>query len=173
MEIRKIQEEIFRENQFIEVAGMINTCKRTLTKRGDHMAIASLEDFTGSIEVVVFPKIFDMVNRLIYSGSLVAIKGRIAIQDDTAKIMVTDVSELGRHNNGIVLLIDQEHEQATILEKLKNVLLDSVGKDTVYLHFTASNRKIKCTEQYSVNSSLEFTIKEIEDILGANTIKRL
>ena len=114
-----------------------------------------------------------MVNRLIYSGSLVAIKGRIAIQDDTAKIMVTDVSELGRHNNGIVLLIDQEHEQATILEKLKNVLLDSVGKDTVYLHFTASNRKIKCTEQYSVNSSLEFTIKEIEDILGANTIKRL
>lgn len=173
VEIRKIQEEIFRENQFIEVAGMINTCKRTLTKRGDHMAIASLEDFTGAIEVVVFPKIFDMVNRLIYSGSLVAIKGRIAIQDDTAKIMVTDVSELGRHNNGIVLLIDQEHEQATILEKLKNVLLDSVGKDTVYLHFTASNRKIKCTEQYSVNSSLEFTIKEIEDILGANTIKRL
>ena len=173
VEIRRIQEEFFVDNQFVEIAGMIASCKRTLTKRGDQMAIARVEDFSGSIEIVVFPKIFDLLSRLLYSENLVVVKGRINIQEDTAKIIVTDMLELTRHNKGVVLLIDKQHEQAIILEKLKNILLDSVGRDAVYLHFTESNRKIKCTEQYTIDSNSLITITEIEDVLGSESIKKL
>ena len=40
------------------LAGMITTKKALLTKKGDRMCFATLEDMSGKIECIVFPKVY-------------------------------------------------------------------------------------------------------------------
>ena len=45
-----------RTTAFVTVAGMLTAVRRTMTKAQQQMLIATLEDMTGSVECVVFPK---------------------------------------------------------------------------------------------------------------------
>jgi DNA polymerase-3 subunit alpha len=54
-----------RIGERVPVAGIIVSVKKIVTRAGNHeMAFAKLEDLTGSIEVVVFPKIYALTSDL-------------------------------------------------------------------------------------------------------------
>ena len=52
------------------------------------MAFVTLEDETGSIEAVIFPKIYDKVSDLLEENKAVYIEGKINIRDDNPSILV-------------------------------------------------------------------------------------
>ncbi|HMD02877.1 MAG TPA: DNA polymerase III subunit alpha, partial [Candidatus Baltobacteraceae bacterium] len=46
------------DDEFVTVAGMLTSVRRTLTKAQQQMLIAVLEDMSGSVECIVFPKVY-------------------------------------------------------------------------------------------------------------------
>lgn len=67
-----------REGQKILVGGMITNIKRIMTKANNQMMlVASIEDRTGSMEVVLFPKSYEAHQSCFIENALVAIAGRI------------------------------------------------------------------------------------------------
>ena len=58
------------------------------------MAFFTLTDFTGSIEVVVFPKVYEKFHDKITQESCIAIKGRVSKRNGDTSILVEGIKEL-------------------------------------------------------------------------------
>ena len=76
------------------VGGVIATVRQLKTKKGDRMAVFQLEDAQGGVEVVVFPETFGRSVALIESGTLVLVRGKLERDDETVRILATEILPL-------------------------------------------------------------------------------
>ena len=72
------------EDSFVTVAGMVESVRRTLTKAGQQILIAKLEDTTGTCEVVVFSKLYTQVQNLFEPDKILIVKGRLRMRERPA-----------------------------------------------------------------------------------------
>lgn len=88
--------ETGRENNIDEMPVkflcIINSVKKKVTKRDDVMAFCGIEDLYGSIELIVFPKIFAKFSGLLSVGNIVLIEGRISVKDEEIKLLAETIS---------------------------------------------------------------------------------
>jgi DNA polymerase-3 subunit alpha len=68
------------------VGGMVGSIRRITTKAGKQMMITSIEDRTGSIEVVIFPNQYDNYHEVFIEGAIVAVGAQVK----SKQRMVTD-----------------------------------------------------------------------------------
>jgi DNA polymerase-3 subunit alpha len=59
------------------IAGIVTSVRRTLTKAGQQILIAQLEDTTGSTDVVVFSKLYGEVHDRFAADAILIVKGRL------------------------------------------------------------------------------------------------
>ncbi|MFH1392492.1 MAG: DNA polymerase III subunit alpha [bacterium] len=81
--------------QDLRIGGVINKVKKIVTKAGQTMAFVELEDLTGRIEVVVFPRTFEQSQETWQADKLVLIKGILNNRDDSLKMICNGVEEVG------------------------------------------------------------------------------
>ena len=74
--------------------GIVEEIKPILTKKGDRMLFVRLADFTNSIEVVVFPKVFEVAKDLLVLENCIAIRGQITNRDGTIGMTAEAVKAL-------------------------------------------------------------------------------
>jgi DNA polymerase III subunit alpha len=65
----------------VTVAGMVAGVRRTLTKAGQQILIAQLEDATGGCDVIVFSKLYGTVQQYFSDGAILVVKGRIRLRE--------------------------------------------------------------------------------------------
>ena len=83
----------------VAVAGIINEVKTINTKSFEKMAFINFSDFTGTIEIVVFPKIFEKYKELLEPNLCVIIKGRISYRKDSISLLAEAVKKLEEEKN--------------------------------------------------------------------------
>ena len=66
---------------WLRVAGMLTSVRRTLTKAQQQMLIATLEDMSGSVECIVFPKIYAQLQAAFLPDAIVIVKGRVRFRE--------------------------------------------------------------------------------------------
>ncbi|MBV8721737.1 MAG: DNA polymerase III subunit alpha, partial [Candidatus Eremiobacteraeota bacterium] len=67
----------FDDDAAVTVAGMVTSVRRTLTKAGQQILIAQLEDTSGSCDVIVFSKLYPQVHELFVADAILVVKGRL------------------------------------------------------------------------------------------------
>ena len=65
------------DDAFVQIAGIVTSVRRTLTKAGAQMLIAQVEDTTGMCDVVVFSKMYPQVQGLFNEDAILVVKGRL------------------------------------------------------------------------------------------------
>src|SRR5947209_20209854 len=65
------------ENYEVRIGGVIKGVRPIVTKSGKPMAFVQLEDLTATIEVIVFPKVFDERRHLLLSDTVVIVRGKV------------------------------------------------------------------------------------------------
>lgn len=93
MNIKKIKEEV-GNGYPITIGGMITTVKQVITKKNDRMAFLTIEDLTGSIEAVIFPKLFADNTELIASEKCVALSGKVTIRNGEKSVAIEKIKEI-------------------------------------------------------------------------------
>ncbi len=78
----------------VTVGGIITAVKRTTTRGGSAMAFVSLEDLTGSCEVIIFPKTYEQVHFLLKRDAVIVVRGKVDILEQQAKILADRVLPL-------------------------------------------------------------------------------
>ena len=82
------------------VGGVITGLQRKWTKKGDLMAVFTLEDLQGTVEVMVFPKTMAAVGHLLADDAVVIISGRVDKREDAAKLIPHEVTHLRGQDRG-------------------------------------------------------------------------
>ena len=80
----------FSDEQVVSIAGIVQNVKMKTTKNQSMMAYVTLEDDTGSMELLTFSNALGQYGSLLYETSAVVISGRISVRDDKDPQMVVN-----------------------------------------------------------------------------------
>ncbi|MEX0917144.1 MAG: DNA polymerase III subunit alpha [Candidatus Paceibacterota bacterium] len=93
IDIRKVKEEM-KEGMPVVLYGVIEETKPILTKSGGMMAFVRIGDFSGNIETVFFPKVFEEYKSILSPEKCIGIKGRISARGGEQSIIVERIKEM-------------------------------------------------------------------------------
>ena len=155
------------DGKLITVGGIINHVKGMVTKKGAPMGYITLEDFTGEIEVVVFPSAWEKYRELLRNDAAILLSGRvqanertvhilaerIALLDDVKQRKEDQIAQRG-HIRALHLYLDEWHESAEVSRQLAVILKRHHGQIPVFLHMERTRKKITMNEQFANDGSV-------------------
>jgi DNA polymerase-3 subunit alpha len=78
----------------IAIGGMIAAMKQVSTRSGGNMAFLTLEDQTGQVEVVVFPRVLQACARHLKEDQPLLVRGKLQVQEEEVKVLADEVLPL-------------------------------------------------------------------------------
>ncbi|TVQ20673.1 MAG: DNA polymerase III subunit alpha [Leptolyngbya sp. DLM2.Bin15] len=119
-----------KDNETISAIVMLVSVKPVITKKGDRMAIIQLEDLSGQVEGVVFPKSFERIGHLIEADARLMVWGKADRRDDRRiQLIVEDAEPIEAVQ---LVMIDLPLEMAndiTQRNRLREVLKQQRGEE--------------------------------------------
>jgi DNA polymerase III subunit alpha len=85
--------EAAEKNETVIVAGEVVRQRNLTTKGGEEMAFAALEDHQGTIDLVLFPKVWKDAHSWFEPGKIVVAKGRLDRERGEPKVLVDKVTD--------------------------------------------------------------------------------
>ena len=153
------------------IGGVVSALQRKWTKKGDLMAVFTLEDLQTSIEVMVFPRTMSDIGHMLAEDAVLLVKGRVDKRDDQAKFIAMDVEVFEGITDGappLRLKVSPNRLDQGTVDELKAVLTRFPGEAQVFLHLGES-KVLRLPEQFCVDTAGGL-IGELRVLLGAGTI---
>jgi DNA polymerase-3 subunit alpha len=154
------------------VGGIVTSLQRKWTKKGDLMAVFTLEDLQTSIEVMVFPKTMAEWGPMLADDAVVCVKGRLNKKEEEVTVMALEVRPVTLSFAVVTdLEIDVPLGSLTdrIVAELKRLLLEYSGDSPVILR--VGDKRVRLSDEFRVEHSSRL-LAEIRVLLGPNAIVR-
>lgn len=162
-----IEQKIF-DGQRVTIGGMIIRKSIKRTRANTTMAFLTLEDLTGTLEVVVFSNVYETITEKIEEDTVVIIKGRASISEGEAKLIASQIDFLETKSVTILGLVLEKDSKAS-LEDITKILSKYRGNTPVYIHDRKKGQKFKTDSRYWVQKN-EFALQELELLLGNQNV---
>ncbi len=157
------------------VGGMAVRIRSTMTRKGAPMGYVTVEDFSGSVEAVVFPSVWERVRPVLRDDAAVVLRGRVQSNEREVKILADDICLLEESGTGdsvceVHLYIDPSHESGAVSTKLAGVLKNFHGTVPVILHIQRIREKIPMNQEFYLSPSPEAE-RELQGLLGTGCVE--
>lgn len=121
--------------QTIKVGGIISRVQPVLTKKNNkEMAFVTLEDNSGKIEMVVFPKTYEALREVLVPEAPVIVKGKLDRREDTLNLIVDEIKPVDV-STGMARIIEiPRGTDKEVLKDLGALLKASPGGERVEIH---------------------------------------
>jgi len=141
----------------VRIGGVIKGVRPVVTKTGKAMAFVQLEDLTSTIEVIVFPKVFDERRHLLLSDTVVIVRGKVDARagsgddDDRAdvpKVIADEImafDDAGHESwvrNQVVHLDVPAEATPEQMAALQDILARCPGPDRVVMHLHRADQVV-------------------------------
>ena len=166
-----------RDGEEVRLGGIISKAKITTTRKTrEKMAIVSLEDLTGTVETLVFPRAFGKFASLVRVDAMVFITGKLSLREDEPKLLTDEIIPLeevkSRFTKAVLIRLNTPGLDKNTLGSLKSILAKHRGKIPVFLNFQEPSGK-----RISVSTGRNYTVKpndglldEIENLCGSGSV---
>ena len=84
----------------VTVGGLVIGLRRLVTRKGEPMAVVTLEDFSGQAEVVLFPRAYSQVRAWLAADRVVLVRGHIDKQEEGVQVLADQVRPLAPEAGG-------------------------------------------------------------------------
>jgi DNA polymerase-3 subunit alpha len=161
----------------VTMGGIISRLKRTLTRKNDPMAFFTLEDLSGSVEVLVFPKVMEQALQFLENDRIVQVNGRLSDKDEEFKLIADEIKELPNDELYAMALAEMEKNKQVvlhmnrladkdILNEIKAILQQHPGNAQVFLSVGTGPmaKKIKTQSQVRMSNELISALRSLSDI---------
>ena len=161
----------------VSIAGIPIKVSPKTTKKGDRMAIVSLEDLKGSIDVIIWPETYAATENLLLKEEPLLVKGSVDSDGNLPKVIAKEICLLSQAKEfwkGKVHI----HFRTPGLEKdtlktIRGILSTHKGNNEIFLEFLFPDSKVRVVSadpELKVQPSDEI-IREIEAVLGEDSIR--
>ena len=167
------KKSVLKDNDRVVLGGILASVNQKVTRNNTIMAFLTLEDLTGSIEVIVFPKTLDTVKNLCVTDSLVIVKGRISLkEDEPPKLLCESIEPLEKINSSKVYVrAENEIEAKNINLRLKEILQqDHMGDTPIYLVAMRERQKFRVPRDRWVSLESD-AVDVLKNTFGEENIK--
>ena len=177
------------DNKQVDILCIVSARQSKATRSGDTMAFLTVEDTTGAMEVLVFPKILQRYGQLLTVGSVVVLSGRISVrEEEDAKLLcekaVTIQDRLAWRSGSPVrkpnagagsgkrpgLYLRIPSRQGREMEKAQNLLEIFEGTTPVYVFFQ-DTQKVGLAPRSMWVFPNDVLLGQLTEILGEGNVK--
>ena len=129
------------DDQPVRIGGLIRSCKKHKSKRGDPMAFLTVEDIYESVEVVVFPDAYASCEEVLSSTDPVIIQGTVKKDERGPKIIADSIDLLpearDKYTESATIRLETDRLSRQQMEAIKKALFQYHGACPVLvtLHF--------------------------------------
>ncbi|MBO5244849.1 MAG: DNA polymerase III subunit alpha [Selenomonadales bacterium] len=170
MKISDLAKEELADGVRVTVAGLIASAKRLVTKRGEMMCFLEVEDFTGRVEVVVFPKVMERAASFLVPEMPIVLTGKLDRGSETNKVLADVIRDMEQSVPEVRLKILPGRDDDMTFDALRVILTDHHGGTPVYLHLPGGKRVIKTEEQYWIDPTAQ-ALGALKQLLGNENVK--
>jgi len=165
-----------KDKSNVNVAGLVAGIKEITTKKGDLMGFLTMEDMSGSIEVVIFSDLYQKLLSFKPYEKPILVTGRLEHGEKVPKIIGSDIFSLEDASHKLVknvcLKINITAHDSARLISLKDILVRYPGECNSFLtmEFAGEYSVILAIGKAFCLNPCQKLIREVEDILGKGNI---
>lgn len=177
--IRLTHESLSRvkDGSAVTVGGIITSFKPHVQRNGKPMAFLELEEFDGSIELLVFGEAFEKFRHLLTVDAMVLVHGKIGKRDneDKAKLKVDNCVALSEARDllakSIHLRLITQGLEPEFLQEIKDIAAGAPGTCSLVMHLVTSEQNEYCikSKQCRVSAARE-VIEALRGRLGKDNV---
>ncbi|MHA6524936.1 DNA polymerase III subunit alpha [Tessaracoccus sp. G1721] len=127
-----------------KLCGLITSVNRRVNKAGNIWALVVLEDLTSSIEVTVFPRVYDQVATLLAPDTIVSIEGTVEAGEDRGRMRAQHVvaPHMSAEGNAGPLALTLPAVRCTpgVVSRIKEILAQYPGSAEVHLQLRTGDQ---------------------------------
>lgn len=166
------EEPVINDNDTVILGGILTEVNQKVTRNNTMMAFLKLEDLTGTIEVIVFPKALDRLRHIIKEDTLVKLKGRVSIkEDELPKIICENIEGLEKINgNKLYIRVKDKGAIREASNFIKNIIGDCLGNTPIYLFDAEKRQNYRLSKDKWINEDDE-VIENLKNHFGEENVK--
>ena len=158
----------------VTCGGILSKVKKHITKADKkEMAMITLEDIYGTIDVMAFPKVYTKYKDVLKEDDLFTITGRISIRDGETPVVMAEsfvrwsdpAPKEEQKNQKLCLKFDMQNK--ALYDKVYDTLLSYKGNSEVFSKCTTTEKKYKMPLKVNVVNHL---INELNGLIGEENV---
>src|SRR4051794_5849945 len=168
-----VVEALDREDgSMFTIGGVITNLARKFTKKGDQMAVFTLEDLGGAVEVTVFPRTLMEHGHKLLDDQIVTVKGRLDKRDESRiGFMAQDIQVVEHLDGGDAPTLHLKLPATSLNElrihQLRKILRDHPGESPVVLHI-GNGKMVRLADDFRVD--LDTVVGELRVAFGHSVV---
>ena len=165
----------YTQDRQIVIGGMITKIRYNLIKTGRNagskMAVFTLEDLQGSVEVVMFSDVLNRYGNLLVKDTIVFAKGKLDFRREKPNILAVELITLDEVTEKLAgkvkISLDAENVTKEKVATIKSICQHHKGRSPVYVAIRTDKGKVYAAadKQLSVNPDLDFC-RKIRQLVG-------
>ena len=168
----------------VRVCALISAVKTKVTKNNKIMAFVTVEDLTGSAEIIVFPNVFERSRRYLTEDTPIIISGKLSMREDEEPKILCDIIEPLEHGAKSQVEIPKVSRELKaekrlylkfltgkeyLIERVKQILIKNRGDVPVVIYNEATKQTAIAQRSLWVNES-DSLIEELKSVLGDKNV---
>ncbi len=163
----------------LKLGGVIQNVKKVLTKKSaSEMAFLKISDGATALEVVIFPKTYEICKEFLVQDTVVLISGRVEKREEELSLIVEKISQFDPEkvleddleNSPVVEISIPAGTGISVLQNINKTLRQFPGKVGVVLLLPSGNQVRRMDLPFSINPSSVLE-DEMVRILGEGAFK--
>lgn len=171
-DIQELENKTDYDGKVVTVCGILSHRKTLITKSGNQMMFAELEDLYGSLELIIFANVLQNNSSLLQDDNIVKIIGKVSYKEnEKTKIIVSQIQLLEKNKKLYIRIPKDKLElEGAVISYIKNIEQTYRGNIPVYIFYDGT-KKIKLLNRSLWLNSNEDTLKKLETAFGAENVR--
>ncbi|HPB80383.1 MAG TPA: OB-fold nucleic acid binding domain-containing protein, partial [Sedimentibacter sp.] len=161
----------------VVIGGIIIKKQNKITKNNNMMAFITLEDLYGTVEGIIFPKIYDDCKDILYEDNIVLVEGTIdTSEEESPKLIINKVTELKKEyendikRSKLYIKVKDTESYKNLKKDLFYCICKHKGEDCVIIYNEKDKANMVLSDKYRVNTEDELLIKDLKKLVGEKNI---
>ena len=179
------QSNINYDDKTVILCGIFKRGKILITKTRKNMMFAELEDLYGTVELVLFPNVFEKFNSILEDDSVIKVTGKVSIkEDEKTKILVSNLVPIDKDLNvkkqenivkkerKIYVRIpkDKFELEDRVIGYIKDLSKEYHGDTKVYIFYDGTN-KMKLLNKLNFLQDSSIVLEKLELAFGKENVR--
>ena len=180
----EVEEKESYDSKIVTICGIFNRGKVLLTKSGKNMMFAELEDLLGTVELVLFPNIYERFENILQDEAIIKVTGKVSVkEDEKTKILVSNIVVVDKDRKEpaiekintikkiyIRIPKDKIDLEDRVIGYIKDLSKEFPGKSEVYIFYDGTN-KMRLLNKVNFLQDNSFVLERLELAFGKENVR--
>ena len=168
LSIGEIRSAVRKDRQLVRVGGILTSTKRFTTKKGDTMLFAELEDFSGTIEVTVFPRVFYAHVSDLEPDAIIVVEGRVDMTGEEPKLLADEIWRMSEYRSSFYLIPPTDTDRRVLWNEMQAVFAGHPGDHPVYVRSDGRWRQLETRHWIDGSAAVR---RELAQLMGESAVR--